>query len=56
MKTTVEIPDSLYRRLKARAAIQGKSVKDYLVEAKDRLARRLRRRQARRSCRVAADH
>lgn len=33
MKTTVEIPDALYRRLKARAAIQGKSVKDYLVEA-----------------------
>lgn len=39
MKTTVEIPDALYRRLKARAAIQGKSVKDYLVEAvRDKLA------------------
>jgi len=39
MKTTFEIPDALYRRLKARAAIQGKSVKDYLVEAiRDKLA------------------
>jgi hypothetical protein len=39
MKTTVEIPDPLYRRLKATAAVQGKSVKDYLVEAvRDKLA------------------
>ncbi len=33
MKTTVEIPDSLYRQVKARAALQGKSIKDFLVEA-----------------------
>lgn len=39
MKTTVELPDPLYRRLKATAAIQGKTVKDYLVEAvRDKLA------------------
>ena len=33
MKTTVEIPDTLYRQLKARAALQGQTVKDFLVEA-----------------------
>jgi hypothetical protein len=33
MKTTVEIPDSLYRQLKARAALKGQSIKDFLVEA-----------------------
>jgi hypothetical protein len=33
MKTTVEIPDTLYRQLKARAALQGQSMKDFLVEA-----------------------
>ncbi|RIK79334.1 MAG: hypothetical protein DCC67_10620 [Planctomycetota bacterium] len=39
MKTTVEIPDALYRRLKATAAVQGKSVKEYLIEAlRDKLA------------------
>jgi hypothetical protein len=39
MKTTVEIPDALYRRLKASAAVHGKTVKDLLVEAvRDKLA------------------
>ena len=33
MKTTVEIPDSLYRQIKARAALKGQSIKDFLVEA-----------------------
>ena len=33
MKTTVEIPDLLYRQIKARAAIKGQSIKDFLVEA-----------------------
>ncbi len=33
MKTTVEIPDTLYRQLKARAALKGQSMKDFLVEA-----------------------
>jgi plasmid stability protein len=33
MKTTVEIPDSLYRQIKARAALKGQSVKDFLIEA-----------------------
>ncbi|HMO86243.1 MAG TPA: hypothetical protein PKC18_15120 [Lacipirellulaceae bacterium] len=39
MKTTVEIPDALYRRLKASAAVHGKTVKELLVEAvRDKLA------------------
>jgi hypothetical protein len=33
MKTTVEIPDTLYRQLKARAALEGQTVKDFLVDA-----------------------
>ena len=33
MKTTVEIPDTLYRQIKARAALKGQSIKDYLVDA-----------------------
>jgi len=33
MKTTVEIPDTLYRQIKARAALKGQSIKDFLVEA-----------------------
>lgn len=33
MKTTFEIPDALYRQIKARAALKGQSVKDFLVEA-----------------------
>jgi hypothetical protein len=33
MKTTVEIPDTLYRQIKARAALKGQTIKDFLVEA-----------------------
>lgn len=33
MKTTVEIPDNLYRQIKAMAALRGQSIKDFLVEA-----------------------
>jgi hypothetical protein len=41
MKTTVEIPDSLYRQVKARAALQGQTIKDFLVEAvRDKLRSR----------------
>lgn len=28
MRTTIDIPDSLYRQLKARAALEGRPVKD----------------------------
>lgn len=31
MRTTVDIPDSLYRRLKSRAALRGCSVKQLIV-------------------------
>jgi len=33
MKTTVEVPDSLYRRVKARAAERGLSVKTFMLDA-----------------------
>jgi hypothetical protein len=31
MRTTVDIPDPIYRRLKARAAQQGRSVKELVL-------------------------
>jgi len=31
MRTTVDIPDSIYRRLKSRAALQGCSVKQLIL-------------------------
>jgi hypothetical protein len=31
MKTTMEIPDDLYRKLKARSAAQGKTVREVVV-------------------------
>ncbi len=33
MKTTVELPDLLFRKAKAAAAEQGKSLKDFFAEA-----------------------
>jgi len=33
MKTTVEVPDSLYRQVKARAALKGQTVKAFFLEA-----------------------
>jgi hypothetical protein len=33
MKTTVEIPDELFRRAKATAALRGASLKDVVAEA-----------------------
>lgn len=33
MKTTVEIPDQVFRRAKARAAERGQSLKDFFTEA-----------------------
>lgn len=39
MKTTIEIPDDLYRRSKARAAMSGTSLKEFVTAAlRDRLA------------------
>ena len=41
MKTTVELPDALYRKLKSTAAEEGRSIKEILTEAvTDRLRRR----------------
>lgn len=33
VKTTIEIPDELYRQTKATAALRGESVKDLVTEA-----------------------
>ncbi len=33
MKTTIELPDELFKRAKATAAIQGESLKDLIREA-----------------------
>ncbi len=33
MKTTLDIPDALLRRVKSRAALKGKSMRDFFVEA-----------------------
>jgi hypothetical protein len=30
MRTTIDLPDPLYRQLKARAALEGRSVKDLM--------------------------
>lgn len=32
MKTTLEVPDHLYREVKSRAALRNKKVKDYVAE------------------------
>ncbi len=32
MKTTIEVPDELYRRAKAQAALRGRKLKDLVVE------------------------
>lgn len=40
MKTTLELPDSLFRKAKATAAERGQSLKDFVAEAlSDKLAR-----------------
>ena len=46
MKTTVEIPDSLFREAKTAAATRGLSLKTFLTEAlKEKLSKRRRTRQ-----------
>lgn len=32
MKTTLEVPDDLYREVKSRAALRNRKVKDYVTE------------------------
>jgi len=36
MRTTVDIPDSVYRRIKAKAAMKGVTFRGYLVSALQR--------------------
>lgn len=33
MKTTVELPDNLYRQIKAQAALQGQTIKAFFLDA-----------------------
>lgn len=41
MKTTIELPDSIFRKAKALAAEEGKSLKEFFTEAvADKLGRR----------------
>jgi len=32
MKATIDVPDALYRRVKARAALQGRAVREVTIE------------------------
>ena len=36
MKTTIDIPDELYRRLKAAAALRGRRIRDVTIELYER--------------------
>jgi hypothetical protein len=39
MKTTLDLPDRLYRQIKARAALRGQTVKSFFLDAiRDKLA------------------
>jgi len=39
MRTTVDVPDSLYRQIKARAALKGQTIKAFFLDAiHDKLA------------------
>jgi Antitoxin ParD len=39
MKTTLELPDRIYREIKARAALRGQTIKDFFLDAvRDKLA------------------
>ncbi|MBN1459166.1 MAG: hypothetical protein JXA57_06490 [Armatimonadetes bacterium] len=39
MKTTIDIPDELYRQVKARAALQGRPIRELTVELYQRWLR-----------------
>ena len=41
MKTTLEIPDELFRKTKATAALRGESLKDFVMEALEAQLERL---------------
>jgi hypothetical protein len=47
MKTTIDIPDAIYRQVKARAALQGQTVRGLFLEAiREKLTTRRHRTQA----------
>lgn len=48
MRTTVDIPDPLYRTLKARAAIEGRSVRELILRGTERELRAPGRRRPKR--------
>jgi hypothetical protein len=33
MKTTLEVPDNLYRQIKVRAALKGQTIKSFFIDA-----------------------
>ena len=47
MRTTIDMPDALYRKTKAIAALRGSSVKDLIVRAVEREVKKSRRRNRR---------
>lgn len=46
MKTTLEIPDAIYRQIKARAALKGQTVRAFFLEAIQEKLQRKRRKAA----------
>jgi hypothetical protein len=48
MRTTVDIPDPVYRRLKTRAASEGTSAKQLILRGVERVLREPRRKRGRR--------
>ena len=48
MRTTVDIPDQMYRRLKGRAAREGRSAKDLILRGVEQILREERRPSGRR--------
>jgi hypothetical protein len=48
MRTTVDIPDPVYRRLKARAASEGSSAKELILRGVEQVLRKNRRTSRRR--------
>jgi hypothetical protein len=47
MRTTVDIPDPLYRRLKSRAASEGSSAKELILRGVEQVLKGARRRRGR---------
>ena len=47
MRTTVDIPDAIYRRLKSRAASEGRSTKALILRGVNEVLRTTRRKTAR---------